>query len=162
MNPSRRRRSRGAQQDWLTWASRSRVPTFVKLARRIRRHRPAIERTLEWRISNGLVESTNTKCRLIHRRAFGFRRPRVPHLTRHARPRRLLPPTPTAMTHGVPGRAGILGFPPTPASPHPRGVQVLAGVRVATRVTCQQPCCLRRCDHHQREIALVAPTHQYA
>ncbi|MCE7882666.1 MAG: hypothetical protein DYH08_02180 [Actinobacteria bacterium ATB1] len=34
-----------------------------------------MERTLEWRISNGLVESTNTKIRLIHRRAFGFRQP---------------------------------------------------------------------------------------
>lgn len=61
--------------DWLAWASRSRIPAFVELARRIRRHRPAIERTLQWRVSNGLVESTNTKIRLIHRRAFGFRRP---------------------------------------------------------------------------------------
>ncbi|MCC7078843.1 MAG: transposase [Acidimicrobiia bacterium] len=41
----------------------ARTPAFAELARRIRRHRPAIERTLEWRISNRLVESTNTKIR---------------------------------------------------------------------------------------------------
>ena len=60
---------------WLTWASRSKLPAFVELARRIRRHRTAIDATLDTGLSNALVESTNTKLRLITRVAFGFHRP---------------------------------------------------------------------------------------
>ena len=58
---------------WITWAQRSRIPTFVELARRIRRHRTAIVATIEHGLTNALVESTNTKIRLICRRAYGFR-----------------------------------------------------------------------------------------
>jgi transposase len=60
---------------WLAWASRSRLQPFVELARRIRRHRPAIDAALDHGLSNGLVESTNTKIRLLTRIAFGFRSP---------------------------------------------------------------------------------------
>lgn len=60
---------------WLAWASRCRIPAFVELARRIRRHRPGIEAAVRHGLSNALVESTNTKLRLITRMAFGFRRP---------------------------------------------------------------------------------------
>jgi transposase len=59
--------------DWLSWASRSRLTPFVELARKIRKHRPAIENMLEHDLSNALVESTNTKLRLLMRMAFGFR-----------------------------------------------------------------------------------------
>ncbi|MGH9058214.1 MAG: ISL3 family transposase [Acidimicrobiales bacterium] len=58
---------------WLAWASRCRIPSFVALAKRIRAHRGAIEATLTHRLSNALVESTNTKLRLLTRIAFGFR-----------------------------------------------------------------------------------------
>lgn len=61
--------------EWLAWASRSRIPAFVKLGRCIRKHRAGIEATLTLRLSNGLVESMNTKIRLIARRAFGFHSP---------------------------------------------------------------------------------------
>jgi transposase len=44
----------------------------VELAKTIARHRAAIEATLEIGLSNALVESTNTKIRLITRQAFGF------------------------------------------------------------------------------------------
>lgn len=57
---------------WISWAQRSRIPSFVRLARRIRGHRPAIVATIEHRLTNALVESFNTKIRLIARRAFGF------------------------------------------------------------------------------------------
>lgn len=57
---------------WIGWAQRSRIPSFVQLARRIRAHRTAIVATIEHRLTNALVESFNTKIRLIARRAFGF------------------------------------------------------------------------------------------
>jgi transposase len=61
---------------WLRWARRSRLPAFVKLAKKIGAHRAAIDATLEHRLSNALVESTNTKIRLLTRVAFGFHGPR--------------------------------------------------------------------------------------
>jgi transposase len=60
---------------WLSWARRCRIPAFVELAQRIVKHRAAIDATLEHRLSNGLVESTNTKIRLLTRMAFGFKSP---------------------------------------------------------------------------------------
>jgi transposase len=59
---------------WLGWAARSRLPAFVDLARRIRSYfRADIINTLTHRLSNGLIESTNTKIRLLTRVAFGFK-----------------------------------------------------------------------------------------
>ena len=60
---------------WLAWAQRCRIDAFVKLGRTIRRHRAAINETLTTGTGNALVESTNTKLRVIHRRAYGFRTP---------------------------------------------------------------------------------------
>lgn len=59
--------------DWLAWASRSKLAPFVELARKIRRHRQAIDNMLEHDLSNALIESTNTKIRLLMRMAFGFK-----------------------------------------------------------------------------------------
>jgi transposase len=60
---------------WLSWARRCRIPAFVKLARSITDHRAGIQATLLYGLSNGLVESVNTKLRLLTRIAFGFRSP---------------------------------------------------------------------------------------
>jgi len=60
---------------WIGWARRSRIPAFVDLSRRIVRHRTAIEISIEHQLSNALVESVNTKLRLITRIAFGFHDP---------------------------------------------------------------------------------------
>jgi transposase len=60
---------------WLSWARRCRIPAFVDLARRITKHRTAIEVSIEHQLSNALVESVNTKLRLITRMAFGFHDP---------------------------------------------------------------------------------------
>ncbi|XVV12176.1 ISL3 family transposase [Actinoplanes sp. CA-131856] len=57
---------------WISWARRCRLAQFVKLARSITRDRDAIIATITNRLSNALVESTNTKIRLIIRRGFGF------------------------------------------------------------------------------------------
>ena len=60
---------------WISWARRCRIPSFVALQRRIVKHRATINATLDHGLSNGLIESTNTKIRLLTRLAFGFRSP---------------------------------------------------------------------------------------
>jgi transposase len=57
---------------WIEWARRSRISAFVHLQRRIVIHRAAIDTALDTGLSQGLVESTNTKIRLLTRIAFGF------------------------------------------------------------------------------------------
>jgi transposase len=63
---------RVALDRWIEWARRSRIPAFVHLQRRIVIHRAAIDIALDTGLSQGLVESTNTKIRLLTRIAFGF------------------------------------------------------------------------------------------
>ena len=64
-----------ALDHWILWARRCRIPAFVKLQRRIVKHRAAIDAALDHGLSNALIESTNTKIRLITRVAFGFHGP---------------------------------------------------------------------------------------
>ena len=51
------------------------MPAFVELARKIVKHRAAIDHALDSGLSNALIESTNTKIRLLTRIAFGFHGP---------------------------------------------------------------------------------------
>ncbi len=60
---------------WLAWAARCRIPEFITLGRRIRNHLPAIRATITHGLSNDLIESVNTKIRVLTRMAFGFRPP---------------------------------------------------------------------------------------
>ena len=62
---------------WIGWARRCRIPAFVDLQRKIVRHRAAIDAALEHGLSQALIESTNTKIRLLTRIAFGFRSPQA-------------------------------------------------------------------------------------
>ncbi|MFE2124226.1 ISL3 family transposase [Rhodococcus aetherivorans] len=64
-----------ALEAWIEDATASGLPAFVGLARSITAQRPAILATIEHRLSNGRVESVNTKIRLIVRRGFGFHTP---------------------------------------------------------------------------------------
>jgi len=57
---------------WLSWARRCRIPAFVDLARTIAVYKTRILASVEHQLSNGLVESVNTKIRLLTRIAFGF------------------------------------------------------------------------------------------
>ncbi|MEO8967324.1 MAG: ISL3 family transposase, partial [Solirubrobacteraceae bacterium] len=57
---------------WLTWASRSRLEAFVKLARTIRRHRDGILNAIRLGLTNGRLEGLNSRIRLISHRSFGF------------------------------------------------------------------------------------------
>lgn len=60
---------------WIGWARRSRIEAFVQLQRRIVKHRDSILAAVEHGLSNGRIESVNTKIRLITRVAFGFKSP---------------------------------------------------------------------------------------
>ena len=60
---------------WLSWARRCRIPAFVHLAQRITAIRDKIHAALDHGLSNALIESVNTKIRLLTRIAFGFRSP---------------------------------------------------------------------------------------
>ncbi|SFJ30294.1 Transposase, partial [Nocardioides psychrotolerans] len=64
-----------ALEAWIRWARRCRLPAFVELQRRIVKHRHAILAAIEHGLSNGRIESVNTKIRLITRIAFEFRSP---------------------------------------------------------------------------------------
>ena len=57
---------------WLCWACRSRLPSFVKLAKTIRSHHAGIEATLRLGLTNARIEAVNTTLRLIVRRGYGF------------------------------------------------------------------------------------------
>jgi transposase len=54
---------------WISWARRRAGSAFVKLQKRIVKHRPRILATIEHNLSNVLIESTS---RLT---AFGFKSP---------------------------------------------------------------------------------------
>ena len=67
--------ARRAIDDWLAWASRSKLAPFVKLARTIRHYRTSIEATIEWRLTNGIAESNNASIARIRTNARGFHDP---------------------------------------------------------------------------------------
>ena len=60
---------------WLAWVQRSRISAFVELGRKIKRNLAGIEAAMLHKLSNALIESTNTKLRVLHRMAFGFAKP---------------------------------------------------------------------------------------
>ena len=60
---------------WISRASRSRLPSFVKAAKTIRKHREGILSALRLGINNARAEGLNSVVRLIFRRARGFHSP---------------------------------------------------------------------------------------
>ena len=58
--------------EWIAWARRCRLPSFVKLARTITAQRAGIVAAIEHGLSNARVEAINTQIRMITRRAFGL------------------------------------------------------------------------------------------
>lgn len=61
--------------EWLAWGQRCRIDAFVELGRKIKKNIAGIEAAMLNNLSNALIESTNTKLRVLHRMAFGFRQP---------------------------------------------------------------------------------------
>ena len=64
--------ARAALDAWLAYATRSKLPPFVRLARTIRRYRASIEATIEWRLTNGIAESNNASIGRLRTNARGF------------------------------------------------------------------------------------------
>jgi transposase len=60
---------------WIGWARRCRIPAFVALQHRIVKHQASILAAIDHGLSNGRIESVNTKIRLLTRIAFGFTSP---------------------------------------------------------------------------------------
>ena len=59
-------------EEWISWAARSKLKPFVKLAGTIKRFKIGILAYVKTRFTNGLTEGLNNKTRLITRRAYGF------------------------------------------------------------------------------------------
>jgi transposase len=57
---------------WISRASRSRLPAFVKAAKSIRKHRDGLLAAIRLNINNGRAEGLNNVVRLIFRRPRGF------------------------------------------------------------------------------------------
>jgi len=68
-------RARAALEEWLAWASRSKLAPFIKLAQTIRQHKEGILAYIRTRFTNGIVEGFNNRARMVARRAFGFHSP---------------------------------------------------------------------------------------
>lgn len=58
---------------WISWAQRSRLAPFAKLARTVRKHLDGIVEYVRTRVSNGLAEGMNSKIRVATKQAYGFR-----------------------------------------------------------------------------------------
>ena len=57
---------------WVSWATHSHLPEFVRVGKTIREHFDGIMAYIRHRLTNGVTEGMNTKVRLINRRAYGF------------------------------------------------------------------------------------------
>ena len=62
-----------ALEKWRRRAWSCRIPQFVELQRKIKRHKNAIISTIRHGISNARIEATNNKIKLSVRMAYGFR-----------------------------------------------------------------------------------------
>ena len=58
---------------WMSHAQRCRIPAFVELQRKIRRHRDHILNAIRHGVSNARIEALNNKIKLLIRIAYGFR-----------------------------------------------------------------------------------------
>jgi transposase len=76
---SSRRKAAAYLEAWCASAMRSRLPSFQRLARTLRAHQALL---LNWfrardAFAKGATEGLNTKARVVTRRSYGFRNPRV-------------------------------------------------------------------------------------
>ena len=58
---------------WTSHAQRCRIPAFVELQRKIKRHREHIINAIRYGVSNARIEALNNKIKLLIRIAYGFR-----------------------------------------------------------------------------------------
>ena len=69
------RRGRRLLAGVIAWATRSRLPEMVDLARKLRRFRDLIANTLDTGVTSALAENTNMHITVLARRAYGFHSP---------------------------------------------------------------------------------------
>jgi transposase len=65
-------RAEKALNEWLSWAARSRLAPFKRVARTIRKHKEGILEYIRSRFTNAVVEGFNNRIRMVARRAFGY------------------------------------------------------------------------------------------
>lgn len=58
---------------WLSWSCRSKIPSFVNLSKKIRRHYDDIIATITYGLSNARIEAFNHCIDTIIRKAYGFK-----------------------------------------------------------------------------------------
>ena len=58
---------------WLGWARRCRIPEFVELGKKIKRHQEAILSSIKNELSNARIEAVNNKIKVTIRMGYGFR-----------------------------------------------------------------------------------------
>jgi len=58
---------------WLVWAQRCRIPEFVELGQKIKRHKIAILASIHHELSNARVEAINNKIKVTIRMGYGYR-----------------------------------------------------------------------------------------
>jgi transposase len=58
---------------WIKWAQHCRIPEFVELQRKIRRHKDAILAAIGNGLSNARIEAVNNKIKVTIRMGYGFR-----------------------------------------------------------------------------------------
>ena len=64
--------ARAELNHWVFRASHSRIPEIVELAKKIRRRRPDILRTIQLGYSNARLEAFNNRIKVTIRMAYGF------------------------------------------------------------------------------------------
>lgn len=57
---------------WLKWAQRCRIPEFVELGRKIKRHKKAIHNSFQYRLTNARIEAINNKIKVTIRMGYGY------------------------------------------------------------------------------------------
>ena len=58
---------------WLSWSARCRIPEFVELGKKIKRHKEAILSSIKNELSNARIEAVNNKIKVTIRMGYGFR-----------------------------------------------------------------------------------------
>ncbi|MGN0843807.1 MAG: transposase, partial [Kiritimatiellia bacterium] len=58
---------------WIKSTQRCRIPAFVELQQKIRKHEKHVPNTIEFGLSNARIETINNKIKLLIRIAYGFR-----------------------------------------------------------------------------------------
>lgn len=61
-----------ALNHWLSWARRCRIPAFLELYYKIKRHKESILNTARYGMSTSKVEALNNKIKVIICRSYGF------------------------------------------------------------------------------------------